>query len=241
MESFLFPKHPASEITASEVTASKTPCKMEPGRSQMLWERSLERTRWNDSCVNVTSFRHGVGKYIITRNSGRFAPFFLAPAESLWPSATKWMVTNGYEWLQMVTNGCKWLQMVTNQSQACIPTPAPTLLEYKRLHSALRVQSGHRLQTANINLFNPPPLLPSSPPPIFEPFWDLNNYFHLYFTKILEHTNERTNKRMNQWTNKRTNKRTNKQMNEWTNELMNERTNEQTNKQMNERTDFAAY
>ena len=36
MESFLFPKHPASEITASEVTASKTPCKMEPGRSQML-------------------------------------------------------------------------------------------------------------------------------------------------------------------------------------------------------------
>ena len=77
MESFLFPKHPASEITASEVTASKTPCKMEPGRSQMLWERSLERTRWNDSCVNVTSFRHGVGKYIITRNSGRYTPFFL--------------------------------------------------------------------------------------------------------------------------------------------------------------------
>ena len=28
--------------------------------------------------------------YVLTRNSGRFAPFFLAPAEGLWPSATKW-------------------------------------------------------------------------------------------------------------------------------------------------------
>ena len=50
-----------------------------------------------------------------------------------------------------------WLQMVTNQSQACIQTPAQTSLEYKRLHSAVRVHYGHRLQTANINFFNPPP------------------------------------------------------------------------------------
>ena len=36
---------------------------------------------------------------------------------------------------------------------------ARTSLDYKRLHSAFRVQSGHSLQTGNIN-FNP--LLPSS-------------------------------------------------------------------------------
>ena len=35
-------------------------------------------------------------------------------------------------------------------------------LSIKRLHSAFRAQSGHRLQTGNINFFNPPPFLPSS-------------------------------------------------------------------------------
>ena len=42
-------------------------------------------------------------------------------------------------------------------------SPARTSLEYKRLHSAFRAQSGHRLQTGNIPS-SPHPLLLSSPP-----------------------------------------------------------------------------
>ena len=68
-----------------------------------------------------------------------------------------------------------------------------------------------------------------NPPPILEPFWNLNNYLHLYSLQVTileppkcgkivtyEWTNEQMNEWMNEQTNKQTNKRTNEQTNEWT-------------------------
>ena len=57
-----------------------------------LWQPILllyvNLTCW--STWHISQLPYYLSKYILTRNLGRYAPKFLAPAEVWWPSATDW-------------------------------------------------------------------------------------------------------------------------------------------------------